>query len=120
MSKNPLNLAFRFALEVTAIALTFYWGWTNFTFPTTILSAIILPLLLMILWGGFRYPRDHGKGFKKVSGRTRLFIEAVVLTIPIVLNFSRGNFFLPFIFLLAIVFHYTISRDRVEKLYHEK
>jgi len=120
MSKHPLNLSLRFALEIAAILLTAYWGWENFSGPIRIATVIFIPLLLMTLWGGFRYPKDHGKGFKKVSGKTRLAIEAFVLSVPIVLNFSAGNYFIPLIFFSFIVFHYILSQDRLQKMLHEK
>ena len=50
---HPINLAFRFILEMATLFVVAYWGWTEFTAWPRFLLAFGLPILLAVTWGGF-------------------------------------------------------------------
>jgi hypothetical protein len=76
MAYHPLNLAFRFVLELAALAAMASYGWhlTEHTAPRLV-AAIGLPLLAAAMWGVFAVPGDRsrsGKAPVAVPGWVRL------------------------------------------------
>ena len=63
MSKHPVNLAIRFALEVVAIISFAIWGLKLLDSWVSIILAILLPLIFALLWGVFAVPGDPDLGF---------------------------------------------------------
>ena len=72
MSKHPLNLAVRFALEVGAILTFGIWGFSLSELWTRYLLVILLPLGFALLWGIFAVPNDQyfQKFTTTVNGQT--------------------------------------------------
>jgi len=56
MSKQPINLAIRFALEVVAIVSFGIWGYRSSDKWYGFLLALLLPLLFAVVWGVFAVP----------------------------------------------------------------
>ena len=59
MSGHPINLGFRFLLEVAALASAGYWGWMYFSEPVRFVLAGALPIILAVLWAMFAAPNDQ-------------------------------------------------------------
>ena len=120
MSKNPANLAFRFLLELAALAAFAYWGWA-WGDPWRWPLAIGLPLVAAVIWGTFRTPGDSSAGQKtpvEVHGIIRLSIEMTFFGLAIVALFtaqgagSRAEL-TGAILTLLVMLHYVLSWDRV-------
>src|SRR5687768_15698480 len=79
MGKNPLNLALRFALELTSLFAPGYWGFTQFDGVLRWLIGPGAPLIAATLWGTFRVDYEPKKAPVRVPGIVRLGIEILVL-----------------------------------------
>ena len=75
MASNPLNLAFRFILELTALVAIGYWGWMTGEGWTRWILMLGVPLIAAVLWGVFRVDNDPGKAPVRVPGFLRLALE---------------------------------------------
>ena len=116
MGSHPLNLAFRFILELTALTSYGLWGWRLSDSWIRFLFAIGIPLIAGAIWGIFAVPQDpsrSGSAPIPVPGIIRLMIELLI--------FGLGAWALhdieliTFCWLLAggVIIHYSISYDRV-------
>ena len=116
MSQNPLNLALRFLLELTALVAIGYWGWTQFDGVLRYLLAIGLPLLAAFVWGTFRVPADASANSKapvRVPGIVRLLIEIIFFGFATWAFFNAGAITPAAILGGLTLFHYIISYDRI-------
>ena len=116
MGQNPLNLAFRFLLEILALLAVGYWGWIEHTGLLRILLAVGLPVLAAVLWATFRVPGDasaSGRAPVAVPGWLRLLLELGLFAAATWALFGAGAATAATIFGLAVVVHYAISYDRV-------
>lgn len=116
MSTHPLNLVFRFILELAGLFATGYWGWTQHQGFSRFLWAIGLPLLLAILWGIFAVPDDpsrSGAAPIPVPGILRLLLELVIFAIGIWCCFAAGKPSWGWILGVAVILHYLVSYDRI-------
>ena len=116
MSNNPLNLAFRFLLELAALAAIGYWGWAQHAGVWRFVLAIGLPLLAAALWGIFRVPGDassSGRAPVAVPGAVRLLLELAFFALATWALFAAGQPVLAWILGLAVLLHYALSYDRV-------
>lgn len=116
MGQNPLNLAFRFLLEILALLAVGYWGWVEHTGLLRILLAVGLPVLAAVLWATFRVPGDvsaSGRAPVAVPGWLRLLLELGLFAAATWGLFDAGATTAATIFGLAVVVHYAISYDRV-------
>lgn len=116
MGSNPINLAFRFLLELTAIFIYSYWGWNASTGPLRVLLALGLPLIAAAIWGTFRVPEDSshsGKAPIPIPGALRLFLELGFFSLAAYLLMIRGKEGLGWLFAGAVLIHYLLSYDRV-------
>ncbi|MCB0206088.1 MAG: YrdB family protein [Caldilineae bacterium] len=116
MGQNPLNLAFRFLLEILALLAVGYWGWVEHTGLLRILLAVGLPVLAAVLWATFRVPGDasaSGRAPVAVPGWLRLLLELGLFAAATWALFGAGAATAATIFGLAVVVHYAISYDRV-------
>lgn len=116
MGQNPINLAFRFLLEIGALLALGFWGWTQHTGLLRILLTVGLPLLAAVLWGTFRVPGDasaSGHAPVAVPGWLRLLLELALFAAAVWALNASGATTAAVIFGLAVVIHYAISYDRM-------
>ncbi|HSQ25905.1 MAG TPA: YrdB family protein [Anaerolineales bacterium] len=115
MSQNPINLALRFFLELSALYAIGYWGWQQPSGFTRWLLAIGLPVLAAFLWGAFRAAEPHhaGKGLMIIPGQLRILLEAVFFFGAVWALSAAGQPRWAWIFGGVVIFHYLISYDRV-------
>lgn len=115
---HPANLAFRFALEISALAAIGIGIYNLFSGFLAWILAIGLPLITAVAWGTFNVPGDDsrsGNAPVAVAGVVRLAIEllvfsaAVVLLIPVSLVSAV-------VLGLGVTIHYMLSIDRIRWL----
>ena len=119
LANNPLNLALRFALEITGLLALAYWGWTQHAGLARWLWSLGLPLLAAALWGTFRVPDDPGKAPVAVPGFARLILELTYFAAAIWALFAANKDLWAYTFAGLLLFHYVISYDRVLWLLHQ-
>jgi hypothetical protein len=121
MAYNPLNLAFRFVLELLALSAFAFWGWAWGGWQGWILAAGCV-LLAMAVWAIFRTPGDRssGKGYVTTPGALRLVLELAFfgLAVAALLTAHANDRAEQFAILLGagVVVHYALSWDRVHWL----
>ena len=115
---HPVNLAFRFVLEIAALTAIAVGGHAMSSGASAWILAIALPLVAAVVWGTFNVPGDRsrsGEAPVSVSGGVRLIIELGVFALAVVLV----SFVAPFGALLlgvAVAIHYLLSLDRIRWL----
>jgi hypothetical protein len=112
MSKHPLNLALRFALELAGLWAYGYWGWRAHAGLARWLWTLGLPLLTATLWGVFRVDNEPNKAPVRVPGWVRLLLEVAYFGGAAWLLNAAGRPTWSLVFGLVVVFHYLISYDR--------
>ena len=116
MGSHPINLMFRFILELCALAAAGFWGWKqNDGFFRFILS-IGIPIILAAIWGVFAVPDDpsrSGNAPVVVSGILRIAIELSIFAFAIWSLYSTGFIGLSKILGMAVILHYVLSYDRI-------
>jgi hypothetical protein len=123
MGSNPINLGFRFLLEMTALFIYGYWGWHASPGPLRYLLALGLPLIAAAIWGTFRVPEDSshsGKAPIPIPGALRLFLELGFFSLAVFLLINTGKEGLGWIFAGAVFIHYLLSYDRIFWLLRQK
>ncbi len=113
MSKNPLNLALRFALELAALVAVGAWSWSQHDGIARVLLGIGLPVLMAALWGIFRVDGDPKDAPVRVPGWVRLLLEAAYFSVAVLALYAGGRPDLAVAFGLILVLHYAVSYDRV-------
>ena len=122
-SKHPINLAFRFLLELAAIFTYGFWGHSQAGGGTAVLLAILLPLLFAVLWGVFAVkgdPSRSGKTVVQTPGILRLLLELGLFGLAAWMLLDLDHSLIALIFGSAVVIHYFISFDRVAWLLKQK
>jgi hypothetical protein len=116
MANHPVNLLFRFGLELIALAGLAYWGWVEHEGLWRLVMGLGLPFLAAALWGTFRIPGDSsasGKAPVAVPGWLRLLLELLVLFAGALGFWVGGLAWLGAILFAAMVVHYVLSYDRI-------
>ena len=116
MGSHPLNLAFRFFLELSALVAMGYWGWTQHDGSVRWVWAIGLPLVAAILWGTFAVPEDpsrSGKAPVPTPGIVRLLLELSFFTLATFALFAGHQETAGWVLATTTIFHYAISYDRI-------
>ena len=116
MSTHPLNLAFRFILELAALFAMGFWGWTQHQGFSRFLWTIGLPLIFAILWGTFAVPDDpsrSGSAPVAVPGFLRLLLELIIFAIGVWCFFAAGQSTWGWVLGAAVLLHYILSYDRI-------
>ena len=122
-SKHPINLAFRFLLELTAIFVFGFWGHSQAGGGTGILLAVLLPLLFAVLWGVFAVREDpsrSGKTVVQTPGILRLLLELGLFGLAAWMLLDLDYSLLALILGLAVIIHYIFSFDRITWLLKQK
>ena len=123
MSKHPVNLAIRFALEIGAIISFAIWGFKLLDSWVSIILAILLPLIFALLWGVFAVPNDPSRSGKTVvvtPGPIRLVLELVLFGAAAWMLFDLESLKLGWIFSTVVLIHYVSSYDRIAWLLKQK
>jgi hypothetical protein len=123
MSKHPVNLAIRFALEVVAIISFGIWGFRSSDEWYGYLLALLFPLLFAGLWGVFAVPNDPSRSGKTVvvtPGPIRLVLELVLFGAAAWMLFDLHFLRLGWIFSTVVIIHYASSYDRIVWLLKQK
>jgi hypothetical protein len=116
MGFHPINLTFRFVLELCALAALAYWGWIQHSGLLRYLLAAGLPLVAAVMWGTFAVPGDRsrsGRAPVPVPGLVRLALELAFFAAATWLLYDAGQATLALIFGAATVVHYVLSYDRI-------
>lgn len=115
---HPVNLAFRFFLEIAALTAIAVGGYALGSGAFAWISAVALPLIAAVVWGTFNVPGDKsrsGEASVAVSGSVRLIIELGVFVTAVMLV-SSLSLFASLALGIAVVVHYLLSIDRVRWL----
>jgi len=113
MASNPFNLAFRFTLELAALAAMGYWGWKTGESWTRWLLMIGVPLIAAAIWGVFRVDNDPGRAPVRVPGIFRLALELAYFAFVVWALGDAGATPASWILGIAVFVHYILSYDRV-------
>lgn len=116
MGSNPLNLAVRFLLELTALAALGWWGWHQGKGVLRFVLVLGIPVLAAVLWGTFAVPDDpsrSGAAPVPVPGVVRLALELVIFGVATWALFATGLSAMGWILGLVVIVHYVISYDRI-------
>lgn len=119
MGSHPINLAFRFLLEVAALLAIGYWGWSTSAGVLRFVLALGLPIIAAVLWGTFRVPNDassSGKAPVPIPGILRLLLELALFAFAVWALYDAGAVQLSWVLGLAVVVHYALSYDRISWL----
>ena len=116
MGYHPLNLLFRFILEVCAFISVGIWGFNQTDGILKFVLAFGFPIILATIWGVFAVPNDKSRSGNApipTPGFIRLILELGIFTIAVWSLFSLGYHTFSFAFGAAVTIHYAISYDRI-------
>ncbi len=116
MGSNPINLALRFLLEVTALFAMGMWAWKLSDSWIRFILVIVIPIIAMAIWGTFAVhddPSRSGQALIQVSGTIRLLIEFAFFGIGFWMIYNMGYSKISFILAIIVVLHYIVSYDRI-------
>ena len=116
MGSHPINLLFRFLLELLALAAVAFWGYNQSEAWPGLVLAVLVPLGLAVIWGVFNVPADpsrSGNAPVAVPGIVRLLIEIGVFGMAIWSLYDTGHLGLSAILGALVIIHYLISYDRI-------
>jgi hypothetical protein len=116
MGSHPVNLAFRFLLELLALGAVGYWGWTQHDGIGRWLWAISLPVVVALLWGTFAVPDDpsrSGQAPIPTPGAVRLLLELSVFAVGVVALIASQRVTAGIVLAAMVILHYAVSYDRI-------
>jgi len=119
MGSNPINLFFRFLLELAALISFGYWGWQTGDEWFRYLLVILAPLIGALVWGTFAVPDDpsrSGKAPVPTPGWLRLILELAIFALASLALAKTGELNLALILGVLVVIHYVFSFDRMHWL----
>ncbi|MGD2034196.1 MAG: YrdB family protein [Bacteroidales bacterium] len=119
MGSHPVNLGIRFILELAAFFSPGYWAWKTLNDWYRYPLVILLPLLVMTVWGVFAVPDDPGRSGKTViatPGIVRLLIELSIFASGSLVIYLSGHTVFALIYSGIVLVHYSFSYDRVKWL----
>ena len=123
MGSHPINLIFRFILEICALISIGIWGWKQVDGLFKLVLSIGIPIIIAFIWGIFAVPNDpsrSGKAPVVVSGILRLIIEFTIFSFAVWSLYNIGFISLSWILGIALLVHYTLSYDRIIWLLNKK
>jgi len=123
MGSNPINLVFRFGLEIAALTAFGFWGWNQADGWLKYILALGIPLLASVLWGIFAVPDDpsrSGKAPFPVPGIIRLVLESVFFIFACLAFIQKGMPVIGYLLGFLVILHYGLSFDRIQWLLNQK
>jgi hypothetical protein len=116
LAYHPINLAFRFLLELSALAALGFWGWHPGDSIRNWLLMLVVPALAAVMWGTFAVPDDpsrSGKAPVPVPGPIRLALELAFFASAISALLQVGAAQLGWTMSVLVLLHYALSYDRI-------
>lgn len=116
MGSHPINLIFRFILELCVLTAIGIWGWKQSDGLFRFVLSIGTPIILAVIWGVFAVPDDpsrSGSAPVVVSGIVRLLIELAIFAFAIWSLYDIGYVRIGRIFGITVLLHYILSYDRI-------
>ncbi|GAB4438441.1 MAG: hypothetical protein Kow00120_06070 [Anaerolineae bacterium] len=115
MGSHPVNLGFRFLLELAALFALGAWGSRQGEGVVSLALALGVPAIAAVLWATFRAPGDSsaGKAPVPIPGVVRLALELIFFVAATLALYSIGSETLSLVFGVAVVVHYAASYDRI-------
>jgi Protein of unknown function (DUF2568) len=116
MGSNPINLAVRFFLELTALMAMGFWGWNQGKGALRFVLAFGIPVIAAVLWGVFAVPDDpsrSGHAIVSTPGILRLVLELIFFSFAAWTLYSAGAIKASWIFGTVTLIHYALSYDRL-------
>ena len=116
MGSNPINLAVRFLLELSALIAMGFWGWKQGQGALRFMLAIGIPVIAAAIWGIFAVPNDpsrSGTSLVPVPGYLRLALELIFFSFAAWTLHSVGATTSRWIFGIVTLIHYILSYDRL-------
>jgi hypothetical protein len=116
MGSHPINLIFRFILELCALTSIGIWSWKQSDGLFRFVLSIGIPIILAAIWGVFAVPEDpsrSGAAPVVVSGIVRLAIELAIFAFAIWSLYNIDSISLSRILGIAVLLHYILSYDRI-------
>ena len=122
-SSHPINLIFRFFLELAAIFFFGYWGYYLGRDGFGIILAILFPVIFAVFWGVFAVrgdPSRSGKTVVHTPGALRLLLELVLFGAAAWMMLDLDYSTIALVFGSAVVLHYFLSFNRIAWLLKQK
>ena len=119
MGSHPVNLFFRFILELVFLVVFSLWGYRQIEGWPSVVLAVFMPGVVMLVWGIFNVPDDpsrSGKAPVPVPGILRLFIEFSIFGFALWFLHDLGYQRLCIIYGVLVIIHYIFSIDRISWL----
>jgi len=116
MAWHPANLAFRFFLELAALAAFGALGWHAGPGSARYLLAAVAVAVPAATWAIFRVPNDGGRPAVTVPGLVRLGIELDFFGAAVAALAFIGHPVLAVALGGPVIIHYALSRERVRLL----
>ena len=116
MGSNPINLAIRFLLEISALLAMGVWGWRQSDNWLRFGLALGIPIMAALIWGLFAVPEDpsrSGSAPISVPGIIRLLIEIAFFVLSVWMLYNLHYVRLSWVLGLIVAIHYLISYDRI-------
>lgn len=116
MGYHPLNLVFRFILELCAFISVGVWGFNQTDGLLKFVLTFGFPMMLATIWGVFAVPNDKSRSGNApipTPGFIRLILELGIFAMAAWSLFSLGQTTFSYTFGIAVVIHYALSYDRI-------
>ena len=119
MGIHPINLIFRFLLEILAFVAIGLWGYHQSEAWPGLVLAVLIPIGVAVIWGVFNVPDDpsrSGNAPVAIPGWVRLLIELGIFGFAVWSLYDGGHSRLSGILGGLVVIHYLLSLDRIKWL----
>lgn len=119
MGSHPINLAFRFLLELIALGSVGVWAWRQDGNWRRYLLVWALPLALAAVWGTFAVPDDpsrSGSAPIPVAGILRLIIELAIFSLATWMLYDLDYPRISWGLGIMVIIYYLVSYDRIQWL----
>ena len=116
MGSHPVNLIFRFLLEIAALVAAGMWSWKQGEGWFRYILVLAVPITLAALWGTFAVvddPSRSGKAPVVIPGLVRLILEFAFFGFAVWALYNLNYTKMSIILGMAILLHYALSYDRI-------